>query len=387
MLLQTPLGQSRLLARPGDRRLSLLDAPAAALWDLHAGGLAAESLAELIGAHFALSLATAREEVRQLLASWQEAGLLDARPPPPALLLDQPDDPVIPRPRAAPQPEAGIPLVVADRRLALLCDHPGLKTRLARLLPGTEVQRPWVDHQLHLQGGPAAWRLTLDGDDLEGGQGLDAALVALLAALTELGCRPAERLIVLHGAGLVAPDGTGLLLIAPGGSGKTTLAAALDAAGYGLLSDDVVPVGLVGELWGLGLPLCLKPGSWPVLASRRPALAGQPATARAGGAVRYLPALSPRPAVAPRTGALFLSRYRPGQPPSCVPSGPEAALRGIIEAEAVLRALTQAKLDAFARWLGGTPAYHLEYPDLDQALALIDAVRARPAASSPDARP
>ena len=45
---QTTLGTSRLLASPGDRRLWLLDANTAALWDLHRAGWPPEPLARLM---------------------------------------------------------------------------------------------------------------------------------------------------------------------------------------------------------------------------------------------------------------------------------------------------------------------------------------------------
>jgi hypothetical protein len=54
------------------------------------------------------------------------------------------------------------------------------------------------------------------------------------------------------------------------------------------------------------------------------------------------------------------------------PLGPEAALQGLVTAEAVCRDLTQAKLSALARWLEGLPAWRLTYPDLDQARAWLD---------------
>jgi len=375
-MLSTPLGPSRLLARPGDRRLCLLDAGASALWDLYRAGFTPAALADLLTTRFALPPLDAHAQVSALIADWRRAGWLDtAGENAEHWRLGTLDEPSWPAPRPRPlEPDAWV-LSVADRRVGLRSDDPTLRRRLDSMLapdptPTGQIQ---VDHALHLQGTPANWRLLCDGDILDQGCSLDAALVALLSTLTELGSRPAERLIVLHGAGLVAPDGRGRLLIAPGGSGKTTLAAALEAEGFGLLSDDVVPVGLDGTLWGLGLPLCLKPGSWPVLAARRPTLAQTPPTHRFGVEVRFLPALHPRPTSAAPTGALFLSRYRPGQPAACVPVSPEQALRGLIEAKSVLHDLTQAKLDALARWIGAIPAYRLEYPDLASARTLIDA--------------
>ena len=94
---------------------------------------------------------------------------------------------------------------------------------------------------LALRGSPANWRLDWNEHGVESGQGLALALVTTLQEITERACRVRDRLLVVHGAGLTTADGRGLLLIAPGGSGKTTQAAALNAEGLPFLHDDVVP--------------------------------------------------------------------------------------------------------------------------------------------------
>lgn len=376
-MLQTPLGASRLLAHPGDRRLYLLDPPATVLWDLHASGLNAAALAELLVARFGLAAATAHAQVEGLIAGWRQAGLLDAGAVAPGWRLGDPTDPASLLLHPIPAPAGAWGLRVADRTVGFGCDNPcfarTLEPWLAPLRTDPTAVGP-VDHLLRLSGSPAAWRLDLDEVTRTAGNAPDGALVATLKALIDVVCRPAERLIVLHGAGLVAPDGRGLLLIAPGGSGKTTLAAALDTAGYGLLSDDVVPVTPDGKLLGLGLPLCLKSGSWPVLAAHRPDLDQAPVIQRYGQMVRFLPPHTPAPARSVTPARLLLTRYRPGAKPQTTPVTPEQALQGILTAEAVLRDLTQAKLEALARWVSIIPAYTLTYPDIDSGLALVQAI-------------
>ncbi len=378
-LLSTALGTSRLLARPGDRRLWLLDAPAAALWDLYASGLDAATLAGLLTERFGLDSMLALTQVEQLLGHWRQAGLLDNPAPraPQAV-----DDPVSPAPCPTPLPEGAWRVRVADRAIGLGAPDPGLRQRLHAWLPppGPDDSAGLVDHCLSLHGDASAWHLTRDGQAVAAGQTRDEALLAVLHALAGLGCRPAERLAVLHGAGLVTPEGRGLLLIAAGGSGKSTLTTALDASGHGLLSDDVVPVDRDGGLLGLGLPLCLKAGSWPVLAGQRPDLDAAPEVARYGQPVRFLAPRTRAPAHPVPAALILLIRYQPGQPPRATPVGPEHALQGLLSAEAVIRNLTQAKLAALARWVTRVPAWRLTYQDLDEALALIAAIRARPGA-------
>jgi hypothetical protein len=320
-MLHTPLGHARLLARPGARRLWLLDAATAALWDLRVAGWADAPLAGLLAERFDLAPADARRYLDNLQADWRAAGLLDAAPGDGRFAAAPAAPPLPPPPATAPPPGAWR-LAVADRAVSLSIPDEALRAGLAPLLPDRSGPDPdpspgSAGDQLLLHGTPRHWTLTANGAVQETGQGPDAALVATLHCLTELGCRPAERLLVLHGAGLVQPDGRGLLLVAPGGSGKSTLAAALDAAGCGLLSDDVVPVTLDGDLLGLGLPLCLKAGSWAVLGPCRPDLARVPTAQRCGQTVRWLPPRTPAPARPVRPARLLLIRYTPDQAPEC----------------------------------------------------------------------
>ncbi len=143
-------------------------------------------------------------------------------------------------------------LQLADRRMALVVDDPVLAEPLARIIDHLGVEPGlFPDHCLRLSG-------------------------------------IASRLLVLHAAGL-SQSGRGVLLIGQGGAGKTTLAAALNAEGFGLLGDDVIPVNLDGQLVGIGMSLCLKSGSWPILASRLPNLDHAPLIERFGQQVRFSP--------------------------------------------------------------------------------------------------
>ena len=246
-----------------------------------------------------------------------------------------------------------------------------LTERLKVLLSSVLASPERLAHQLVLTGTALQWQLGVNEQLEATGQGLENALTLVLHTLINLACQAEERLLVIHGAGLKLADGRGLLLIAPGGSGKTTLATALNAQGYALLSDDVVPVNLEGELLGLGTPICLKSGSWSVLAALRPDIAGTPSLERFDQTVRYLPPLGDGSADPIPLGLLLFPRYQPGSVPHCQALSPEEALQHIIEAEAVIRNLNQAKLDALASWVSSVPAYALCYPDLDSALALV----------------
>ena len=407
-ILRATLGDGLVLARIEDGWLFVLNPSAAALWDLHANGLDTESISTLLTQRFGLAEDIARTQVNNLVSGWRGAGLIDAAEVPPAASGNtveanshsfryhrNPDamegedqkrpcnmdtgDPCqyksLMQPYAAqpaPKLAGALRLEVSGTVVGLYCDDAALRSSIAALVQPLrpDAANP-VDHWLHLVGTASTWHLWLDGTVSVDGAGADAAIVAVVSALVELGCRSADRLLVIHGAGLVLSDGRGLLLIAPGGSGKTTLSAALNADGYGLLGDDVVPVNHDGTLAGLGTPICLKAGSWPILSSRRPDIGTTRVVQRFGQPVRYLSPHGLKPVKPCPLGLMLFPRYRPGSSPCIEPLTPEAALQGIVEAESVIRNLDQTKLENLVCWVNSAPAYVMTYPNLDSGLALI----------------
>ncbi len=79
--------------------------------------------------------------------------------------------------------------------------------------------------------------------------------------------------VMLHAAQLER-DGRCLLLLGDAGAGKSTLATALEEAGFALLSDDIVLLSPQGEVSALPFPVTLKEGSWALLGHRHDEIAG-----------------------------------------------------------------------------------------------------------------
>ena len=374
-MLQTPFEGGIVLARPGDFRLFLLNPAAAALWQLHTAGLEPAGMVVWLNQRFGLAEYAAQAQVYGLMEHWHQSGLLDPDPLLPA--APPPPDLPCPAPVPTPPPHGALCLAVAEVPFSLLIDDPALQSALRPAVHSLHQPPPdTVHHRLHLTGTAADWQLRQEATVAAAGHDLDTAVVMTLSALVELGCQTANRLLVVHGAGLALHDGRGLLLIAPGGSGKTTLAAALNAEGYRLINDDVVPVTPDGQLIALGTPLCLKPGSWPVLAPHRPDLAAAATYQRYGQPVRFLAPRGPRITTPLPPGLLLFPRYQPGSAPGIEPLTPTSVLQNLIAADAVIRNLTQAKLEAIVRWVQTAPAYALTYPDLDSGLALVHQVLA-----------
>jgi hypothetical protein len=355
-----------VLAHSGGRRLYVLNELASWIWGAWNAGLSADEMAAAIAEHSRRPLATAQAEVEGLMEQWRRSGLLD----PSSVTIDDEPLPRLPPAPARPNSMAwGCRLGLADQRLELGINDPRLAAALA----------PAVDHlrledqaaptaRVALTGHRSAWTLYRDSIARAAGTGADEAISRTIAELVETACQGSRRLLVVHGAGIVQ-RGAATLLIGRGGSGKTTLAAALNAAGWPLLGDDVVPITAAGMALSIGMSLCLKAGSWSVLAARVPALHSIKVVERAGEPVRFVPppgaiAAGPLP-----VAALLFPTYRPGRPAERERLGPAVALQRLIAAEPYLPPLTQTRLEALMAWMEAAPAYAFAYPDLEQGLA------------------
>lgn len=376
--IRAQIGSFRVRALPGSRRLLILDPVSAAIWDLKAARVSGEGIASRLAEALGVDIEAAQVRIRETLATWRRAAVS------PDLTAFPVEDvaPAMQFPEAEarpPHPEAAL-IVSAGRVIAIHVPDPVLRGPLVPLLQPLLTADPWDGaplSRIELLGDESHWQILINGARVEAGEGGDDALVAMIVAISEVGCRPAERLLVAHGAGLVSPTGKAYLLAAPGGSGKSTLTMALESRRHQLLSDDVTPVDRHGRLVGLGLPMCLKRGSWPIAAQWRPEAEPSDVIFRMGEPVRYLTTRG-RPFVGTKElSAFFFPRYAPGEAAACRIILPEEALRGLVEAEAVIRDLTQERLNAICRWVGGRPSYALHFPDLESGIAMIEDSLAR----------
>lgn len=179
--------------------------------------------------------------------------------------------------------------------------------------------------------------------------------------------------VALHAAALVR-GANAVLLVGSIGAGKTTLAIALQRAGYEVVADDVVLLDHEGLITGLAFPFAAKASSWSLLSQYWPGIVDGPSYRRPDGQtlcfVPFAALDDPRPR---RIGVVVLLDRQEGARASVAELDPTAALGALI-AEGATRdeRLTASGFTALVATLRAARCCRLTYSDLIEA---ADAVR------------
>jgi len=348
------LGGRGLLFCERRQQLFELNATAEMIWD----ALIEESplrAARRLSAQFGGDVDPASGHIQTQLAQWLRDGHWE------------PAEPL--RPAA----EAGLRLSVEDVRAEILCADEALLRRLAEVFG----QFPAFDGAPTARIGVSPWAEgfhLFDGDRYDGAFAPDEVVPRIKALLTERVTRRRFDGFFAHGA-LAAKGPVLAMLAGPPGAGKSTLALALQAAGWSLWADDLIRVDRDARFRGVPFAPALKEGAWPLLQDRRPELAQWPVELRTDGQkVRYAPvAPAPRRAGVPD---LFIALSRQaGASPRAEPIDPVEALSLLLgeafSARGRISATLMARLvERFAK----VSCRRLVYGALDEAVDGIEAL-------------
>ena len=191
---------------------------------------------------------------------------------------------------------------------------------------------------------------------------------ALKSALT-------DHLVVSIGEGFIAHGGLlegasrRVFLAGAPGTGKSTLALGLGAAGFACLSDDIVQVDRRGWMRGAMFAPALKSGSWPLLGQALPGLESLPVHHRADGqAVRYAPeVVSAGPA---RPLDIFIALDRRADGPTVLEPMTRLDAMSLLLKDAFASAgrVSVDDMQALAQTFAAARAFTLRYADLSEAV-------------------
>lgn len=348
-----------MLFLTGSQQLFSLNTTAAFIWCLLEDGLPPGQIAARLNDTFGLARAEAEQCVIHVLQQWSELGLLDAG---------------LPVPGAASAPAT---YTLLDTRFRLQVTIPELLEELTPLLAPLRAADPGPPAlALQLAATPDGFELRLDDRIIECCDLRRQVVPMIKTGLIELALENSRDFCAIHAAG-VSLGGRALLLPGASGLGKSTLSAALVAAGLPLFGDDTVVLAR-DTLQARPAPfsICLKSGSWPLLRDRYPEIERLPVHHRLDGKlVRYV---TPDPACwlpedCRQTVAWLVF--------PCREAGAAASLAPLPRPEALTRLLTQCfpldggldpdKAARLVDWMRGVDCFELHYDDLDDAVACL----------------
>ena len=367
-LTAVPVEQGLAIVAAQSGRLVVLNETAASLWQAWNEQGSLELAGELLARRYAVPPAQVRADAAAAVAAWAAAGLLPA-----AHAL--PDEPV----EDDRWPFAGEwrrwTLALGPRTVELRCSDPALAALLATLCaPAATCNRPGPVGRVEIADDDDGFWVRSSMRRPQGPFARDIARQVALGCLIEEAHGGAAALPILHGAAIATPEGAWLLCGASG-SGKSTLVAALVAAGYPLIADDILPLAEEPRgVWPVPFALSVKQGSWPVLAGRFPELEHARTFTAGERQVRYL---WPRPGAVvpvdrpvPVAGILF-PHYEPGTAVEVQLLRPLQALALLTQSGSRL-GVEPEKVEPLVAWLGSLPAFDVALDALDEAVSWLD---------------
>jgi uncharacterized Tic20 family protein len=230
-----------------------------------------------------------------------------------------------------------------------------------------------VDFQLDIISHLTTFFIVKDGCVLDQVETESYAVQMISLHIVDMVCKYHDWLVILH-AGGVCWQGSGVIFPALGGSGKTTLTAALIKDDFQYINDDVIPVIRdTEELVCLSTSLSIKSGSWTLLQSRYPELKSLEVFGDQEPRIKYLsPPLLEKAQVAVYAKHIVLPNYQAGAVAELELLSPVLALQAIIEGESLLHLpLDKQDIAALIKWIESLTCHRLTYDKLDPAVALL----------------
>jgi hypothetical protein len=362
-----PFGGSLVVNPSGDADLVLLNPAGRLLWEAYAGGLDEEGLAGRLAERLEVALEPARGFVRQALEAWRRAGLVD-RPEAPAAAAAVATAPTLAQLDALPGPELARTYDLCGASIELTFAPADLEQVFAPRY-GSAATDAAPAYRLRVCAHGGGYALVEGGAVVLWAPTEDALFGDVTRRIAELSYGTTEWLAVLHAGAVRSPEGRTFVLPGTNGRGKSTLVTGLMAAGFDYLSDDCVPVTRNGAIVPLPFAICLKEGSWNVVADLAGFAAAPVHLNHNDLPCRYLAPTRTARGLA-RVDAFVFPSYVEGARLELRRLIPEEVLEGVLASRAWL-SRSDADLAVLLELMQSRPGFALTYGSTEHALGAL----------------
>jgi hypothetical protein len=357
-----PVEDFLVVARPDVYGLYILNSSARRIWDLQEVGTPFQSLVFEFASTFGIPLELAERDVIRTLADWRLGLLATQAGLRPSVLGNPP-------------PLSGDEIFSEDyfvhgKNIRVILQTSELAEEIAPRLDRLPRAAAAPDLTFRIVEGSDGFLLYNGDRCVVSKENVPLIRTVLLQEIVQ-SCRGRDCLAVFH-AGACGSSSRCVVFPANTQSGKTTLAAVLMKMGMTLYADDSVllerdtlsvPV--------MPFPLMLREGSWNVLYSRFPKLKDQPIFLRYGQRIRFLPRAGVKQdGSCAGVGAIVFPRFERQIATEVIRLNTlEALLR--LQQSGFWVAHDETSIRSFLEWLHSTPAFSINFSEVDEAASIV----------------
>jgi len=366
-VVETCVDGSRVLMHLDQRQLHFLNDTAAAIWETLGECQTVEDLTVTLADRFEIEPSVVRSDVDSMLAKLRSAGLVTVND-------------LITRVSAHAVDESGEPMRLGAcatgtyralrANVAIECADPEAAAVIGRILAPIKVDSEPVT-SIRIGGdsdGP--WRVAVAGcPPIVTGSRL-AAVLRAVAEVNSLAVASVGDHLVLHAAAIGGAAGT-VVLPAASNSGKSTLATALVASGYGYLTDEAAAIG--PDLMCMPYPksIALDPGSFPIFPNLAPTPTGGLDLAVSTREWHLDPSSVGHVGGPGSVVAVVCPNWRPGADTRLHKVAPVEAMKILLGESFDFKESDEGVFDILGKLVTHVPVYRLGYSDLSEATDVV----------------
>jgi hypothetical protein len=374
-----PLNNHLVVFRPVDKRLFILNPTAAWIWKAVAERIKTSEIIKLLAEHFDISTEDAERDVHAVLDQWSEYSLEPKQSnketkhlatPTASTRGASPDNKMLPT-------DAQISFqgnyYYGQSSFTITDYTPDLEPYLSPLLASLQAADGKNSrNRIAIFKDSNEYVVFSENIELERSRNQLVAIGRIIQEMVESGYPSTTWMAFIHGSA-GALDDHGVIFPGIGGSGKSTLMAALAQSGWAYWCDDMVPVDTEKRVAPVPLSHCIKAGSWDVLAPYYNGFEKLPVFNRCDRAVRYLVPSPAQPHFSETqpVHSIVFPLYTPGKPQRLLPVSPVEGLQRLVEAQSWISP-DPSHAEEMINWISTIPIYTLEYNFLDWAINQVN---------------